>query len=379
MNRYKYTLIITAFVIYLFLLNDNTFANDDYPLPVMAPDGTIYIGAGASQGFWDSGSVPPEGGEICGWGFYADEWGYYCPWDYPYMSFNWNDPGTYEVRMVVMDDEENWSFDNPDGDEEENSYLWYDSCQVLVFKSTMWNVSTPITYGTGTTFTYNILPSTGWSPDSNSIRLEISSDNSPSYVRAVDLTSYGIGTGKTYHWDGKTPANAVQFGTRYDGTENLGAQSYNNDTVAVGKVVPIGTISPSGVKNIVSSGFTFERQRMSHDFDDGVKSTTYWDTTWQPDTSYSQYQNLTPDVNDQIFDRDAPNIAQFGNTDSSETYNNFRQWITWNSQVASDQYTEWYWQGRWKNGENPEITLKDVGTGTISLPDANDAFYDPPH
>ena len=50
---------------------------------------------------------------------------------------------------------------------------------------------------------------------------------------------------------GTTPANAVQYGARYDGTENLGARSYDAGNSAVGKVVPVATITPAGVDAVV--------------------------------------------------------------------------------------------------------------------------------
>lgn len=178
---------------------------------------------------------------------------------------------------------------------------------------------------------------------------------------------------------GTTPANAVQFGSLYDATENLGAISYSGDTVANGKVVPIGTITPSGVHDVVKDGWGFKRDRWWHVFKDGVKWTSYWDTNWTDDTSSPSFQNLEPDPDDKIYDRDAPDVQQWaGVTDSAESYLNLRQWVEWNEEVASDQYTYWHWRGRWKDGESPEITLKEVGSGTIELPGEDDAYYDPP-
>ena len=178
-----------------------------------------------------------------------------------------------------------------------------------------------------------------------------------------------------------TPANAVQYGARYDGTENLGAQTYNSGNSAVGKVVPVATITPAGVHDVVKSGWEFKRERMSHDWNDGVKNTAqnYWNTTWQDDTSFASLQNLVPDSNDKIYDRDAPNIDAFG-TNDSETYNNFREWIVWNSSdahaggVCSDKQG-WYWQGRWQKSATPQVVLKDVGPGSITLPDKS--FFHP--
>ena len=171
---------------------------------------------------------------------------------------------------------------------------------------------------------------------------------------------------------GTTPPNAVQFGARYDGTESLGAKSYDGNTKAVGKVVPVATITPAGVHDVVKAGWTFKRERMSHDWEDGVKSsvgngaTDYWNTAWVDDTSSASFQKLVPDADDKIYDRDAPNIAAFG-TDDAETYNNFRQWIEWQGEMCSDK-AEWYWQGRWQKSAAPQVILKDVGTGNITLP-----------
>lgn len=170
-----------------------------------------------------------------------------------------------------------------------------------------------------------------------------------------------------------TPANAVQFGAKYDGTEELGAKSYDGGKEAVGKVVPVAKITPEGVQDVVQSGWTFKRERWSHDWDDGNKSNPgndaddYWNTEWVDDTSFAVYQRLEPDSDDKIYDRDAPNIAGFG-SDDSETYNNFREWVEWNNEKCSD-HGLWYWKGHWQKSEDPQVTLKQVGTGNIELPE----------
>jgi len=174
---------------------------------------------------------------------------------------------------------------------------------------------------------------------------------------------------------GTTPTNAVQFGVRYDGTENLGARSYDGGNKARGKVVPVAKISPAGVHNVVKSGWVFKRERWSHDWVDGNKyeppsySVDYWNTSWVSDDSSPSFQKLNPDSNDKIYDRDAPDVAAYG-TNDYETYNNFRQWIEWNNEKCSD-YAEWYWKGHWKSTSSPQVTLKDVGTGSITLPNAS--------
>jgi hypothetical protein len=176
----------------------------------------------------------------------------------------------------------------------------------------------------------------------------------------------------TNNTSGTTPANAVQFGSKYDGTEDLGAKSFDSGKKAVGKVVPEATLTPAGVHNVVKSGWAFKRERMSRDWNDGAKdhegegSSDYWNTTWIDDTSYATFQKLTPDSTDKIYDRDAPNIAAFGSKDA-ESYNNFREWIKWAGEDCSDK-AGWYWQARWKKSASPQVELKDVGTGSITLP-----------
>ncbi len=172
---------------------------------------------------------------------------------------------------------------------------------------------------------------------------------------------------------GTTPANSAQFGLIRDGTENLGAKSYNGGNSAAGKIVAVGTITPPGVHDVVKAGWDLRRERISHDWNDGAKvregntESDYWNTAWVDDTSYARYKKLTPDNDDKIYDIDAPNVANVGG-DNYETYNNFRQWVEWNSEACSDK-AGWYWKGRWDKTTAPQVTLKDVGTGNIALPD----------
>ncbi len=177
---------------------------------------------------------------------------------------------------------------------------------------------------------------------------------------------------------GTTPANAVQYGARYDGTENLGAQSFNSGNNAVGKVVPVAKITPSGVHNVVKAGWEFKREKMRHDFHDGAKDPSRWDTAWQDDTSSASFQKLIPDTDDKIYDRDAPNICDFGVVDSYERYDNFRQWVEWNREKCSD-HADWYWKAQWKKDHRPQVTLKELSIGAINpLPAETDHHYPVP-
>jgi hypothetical protein len=166
---------------------------------------------------------------------------------------------------------------------------------------------------------------------------------------------------------GKTPTNAVQFGSRYDGTENLGARNFDRGNQARGKVVPVATITPAGVHDIVQAGWAIKREKLGHRAGDGVYS-KHW-TVWTDDTSAAGLQRLIPDNDDKIYDRDAPSIGKAGYVKTGEAYINFQQWVEWNGEKCSDN-ANWYWNAHWEKSSSPRVSLKDVGTGHIVLPAA---------
>lgn len=177
---------------------------------------------------------------------------------------------------------------------------------------------------------------------------------------------------------GPRPANAVPYGGRYDGTEDLGAKEFDGGTHAVGKVVPVAQITPAGVHDVVKAGWAFRRHIQGEVWTDGTEYSDprfFKSPAWVDDTSNSAFQNLTPDADDKIYDRDAPDITAWG-TDDSEHYSNFEQWIEWHGEACSDN-AQWYWRGRWQKSATPsQITLKEVDTGNPALP-ANSFFHPP--
>lgn len=181
----------------------------------------------------------------------------------------------------------------------------------------------------------------------------------------------------TINVSGTTPVDSAQFGTIGDGTENLGAKSYDGGKAARGKVAPIAIITPAGVHDVVKSGWAFKRQMTGHVWIDGAKVTgdpRFWKPDWSvDDTSATAFTRLTPTADEKIYDLDGPSILAVGTSDA-EVYYNFRQYIQWNGDMCSD-YSLWYWQGRWQKSASPQVTLKDVGTGNIALP--NDSHFHP--
>jgi hypothetical protein len=136
---------------------------------------------------------------------------------------------------------------------------------------------------------------------------------------------------------------------------------------ARGKIVAVATLTPSGVHNVVTSGWNLRRERWTRQWANGRpgEQTT---TSWDDDTSNRELLRLTPDANDRIYDTDGPNI-RWG-TSSYEIYHNFRQWVEWHSERCSD-YGYWHFRARWRAHPNQsqQIVLNEVGPGQRPLPE----------
>ena len=178
---------------------------------------------------------------------------------------------------------------------------------------------------------------------------------------------------------GQRPGNAKSHPPRPmgDGSDNLGAIEYDNlaqQRQVAGKIIAVGTLQPRGIHNVIQSGWVLRRERWTHDWLDGNRNSPgngrsdQWNTEWIDDT-LSSMSMLTPDLDDKVYDTDAPNLGTA--VREYETYNNFRQWLEWNGDRASDN-SPWFFQARWQNNR---VTLKQVGTGNIQLPDRS--FFHP--
>jgi hypothetical protein len=178
---------------------------------------------------------------------------------------------------------------------------------------------------------------------------------------------------------GNVPPNSAQFqpGMR-DETQRLGAVTYltlfstqygnrDEDYIqnmgASGKVCLVATILPAGIHSVVSTGFTFRRERQTHAYYNGSRNGDYTDT-WLNDTSPAFFLRLTPDANDKIYDLDAPDMRY--STHTSEVYHNMRQWIEWNNTRCSDN-AFWYWEVFWRANriQSSQIILNQLGIGSI--------------
>jgi hypothetical protein len=194
--------------------------------------------------------------------------------------------------------------------------------------------------------------------------------------------------------DGPRPKGAPPRNAKSrDGTEKLGPVTYPsgvqvgiNDSIkdddpdsshfvaamaASGKIIAVATLKPAGVSKVIKAGWTFRRQIMAHDWQNGIKmeGAKTWTKTWADDTSNPRFLKLTPDDADKIYDLDEPElrVARF----SSETYNNFQQWVEWNGETCSE-FAPWFWQAIWraKADTTAQIELNQCDKGKIELPKA---------
>lgn len=142
---------------------------------------------------------------------------------------------------------------------------------------------------------------------------------------------------------------------------------YVLDMGARGKIVAVATLTPSGVHNVVTSGYTFRRERWTAQWANG-RPGNQTTTGWVDDSSLPALLRLTPDANDRIYDTDGPNINS--STSSYEIYHNFRQRVEWHSERCSD-YGPWYFRARWRAHPNQsqQIILNEVGSGQRPLPE----------
>lgn len=184
---------------------------------------------------------------------------------------------------------------------------------------------------------------------------------------------------------GEVPAGARPFGTLVEDPKHLGAARYvrNGETIGAGKIVAVATVTPPGVHSVITSGLVLQRETQSHVWLDGNKlmdGKTWTEPKWADDSSEDLMRTPALDVEDRLYDSDAPLVERKGLMDT-EVYHNFRQWVEWRTMgfqyggVCSDREHGgfWHFQGRWQRPG--QILLCDVGPGHKKLPERS--FFHP--
>ena len=177
---------------------------------------------------------------------------------------------------------------------------------------------------------------------------------------------------------GPRPPSAKPWseGALFPGPDQCGAHEVQSPLMgknARGQIVAIAKLLPPGIGKVLSAKhtlFNLRREVAAYDFTDGTRQAFKKSSgTWVDDTLLAM-QVHTSAASDELYDTDGPDLPAGAQT--AETYNNFRQWLEWDGRPCSN-YAYWYWQARWKD---QQVTLKDVGQGSIALPPH--AFYKQP-
>jgi hypothetical protein len=172
---------------------------------------------------------------------------------------------------------------------------------------------------------------------------------------------------------GPRPARAVSWtvGAPFTGGEVCGAvvvPAFSMGENARGQIVAKATLEPPGVGKLISDAgknslLKFRRQVTAHDFADGKRAAGPKNfSPWAGDDSIDQMMTIDPGPDDALYDTDSPELPTALRT--SETYNNFRQWVTFDGAPCSS-YGTWFFRARWKNRK---VILKEIGEGATQLP-----------
>lgn len=180
--------------------------------------------------------------------------------------------------------------------------------------------------------------------------------------KEVDL--WVIWADVTIKTSGQQPSDAVQLPPSYGG----GTLGPFNTTNVGGAMTLEAQITPSGVKDVVKSGWKIKRTVTRKCWLNGALVRQGTDN----DDSYDSWVVSTPTANDCIYDTDAPNTLKIGiNVGSNVEYHgNFTQWIEWNSTTCSDNRT---WHSEYKcdrTSAGYNVIYNSIGTGIITIPNA---------
>ncbi len=150
--------------------------------------------------------------------------------------------------------------------------------------------------------------------------------------------------------------------------ETLGVEFFSG--AYYGKMCATATVTPTGIHNIIPSGWVFRQFKNEDAYENGVldeaKSTSEIDST--PSTpSVNTINPAIPaiDSNDKIYLIDSPSLPQLNGLSSEETYQNFKDYIMYNGAPCSDTTYSWHWFARQKTSS---VDLKDLGPDNLKFP-----------
>lgn len=192
------------------------------------------------------------------------------------------------------------------------------------------------------------------------------------WVMWCDISVRHTGS-KTAYDAGTDTGNATNF-PAYCGDNTLGGTNRlgENPPKYLGWKVEIeGDIQPAGVRDIVSSGWEFYQTMTYVDFMNSTNTPSASETD-APDIIFNKadFQDRTPDPNDSIFAIDGPGIGVDVNAPDFDYYkstDNFRTWIHWNGENASDSAQWWIRQKAERPGGIYTVIENNGGNGTTII------------
>jgi hypothetical protein len=169
---------------------------------------------------------------------------------------------------------------------------------------------------------------------------------------------------------GNNPPNAPEFPSQWGGAE-LGIQQTSDTNILAGKICAVATVSPQNCHSVVSNGWLFFQFKWTSSFSDGANLPSSSFPPWAADPTPA---TTTLDGYDKLYLIDGPNLPNIGT--STEVYKNFFDCVAWNFEPCSTTNNFWHFEGRWKADQTPQITLTNLGLGTIAIP--TNAYYPAP-
>ena len=176
------------------------------------------------------------------------------------------------------------------------------------------------------------------------------------------------GGSKTLYDTNTDTGDAANFPFYTGGTELGAVNLLTNSTPYLGWKVEIkDQITPTGVHSIIPNTWAFV-QTITYSLFDGTTNAPICATN-APDAAFNasnyQFEDSTPDSNDDIFALDAPGVfAPFVNNKCTV---NFNVVVRWNGVIASDAAQWWASRKIERNGSSYNVITNSGGNGTITI------------
>lgn len=126
-------------------------------------------------------------------------------------------------------------------------------------------------------------------------------------------------------------------------------------------------ITPAGVHDVVTSGWDFFQTYTMVDFLNNTNTPTVASNQVDAVFNAGDFQDQTPDPNDDIFGLDGPGILSEVDFNYYKSTCNFKVWARWNGEYVSSAAQWWIRQKADRQGTNYTVHGNSGGNGTTTL------------